>query len=227
MVEEVKELKTDAQHGVLPLGDFCVLHDAEIGIEIVRIRAATNFADETASEYESGNETCMTPDKRLAEEIKLKVRCDELKQRALSPREDSVVRVRLICNLLVLEKPPGRIRAFRFASPGLCSLRALQDEKRNLFLLYGWLRQEKPFRIYDSVDVQWTHLMDRRITAGQEFYFAGQTLPSLAFWNYLGVPYQVLLEALQEAGKVLKKGVAHAIRKADPRSIRKHAPSVR
>ena len=40
MVEEVKELKTDAQHAVLPSGDFCVLHDAEIGIEIVRIAEA-------------------------------------------------------------------------------------------------------------------------------------------------------------------------------------------
>ena len=68
------------------------------------------------------------------------------------PEQEASIRQKLVCNLLVLEKPPRKVRAFRFASPRLSSLRALREEKKNLLLLYGWLRQEKPFRIYqDSV----------------------------------------------------------------------------
>ena len=37
MVEEVKELKTDSQRSTLPSRNLGDLHDAEIGIEIVRI----------------------------------------------------------------------------------------------------------------------------------------------------------------------------------------------
>src|ERR1700722_4122408 len=37
MVEEIKELETDSQNGILPTRDLGILHDAKIGIEIARI----------------------------------------------------------------------------------------------------------------------------------------------------------------------------------------------
>jgi hypothetical protein len=168
--------------------------------------------------------TWLTPKELAAEEANLRLPYDRLKQNALSPRQEVTVKQRLICNLLVLEKPPGKVRAFRFASPGLNSLRALQDEKRNLFLLYGWLRQEKPFRIYDSVEVNWTHLMDSRIGRSQIFFFAGQTLSCNEFWTYLGVLYEVVIDSLKSAGDTLKEGIVSAIRKSTPEAIRQRAP---
>jgi hypothetical protein len=148
-----------------------------------------------------------------------------LRRVALNPAQETVFRQKIVCNLLVVEKPPGKVRAFRFASPGLSSLRALRDEKRNLLLLYGWLRQEKPFRVYqDSVEVFWTHLMDRRISKSQEFFFGGQVLSCDDFWEYLQVPYELLLESLAIAGHGLKTHIRAAIRGATPRSIRKQEP---
>ena len=37
MVEKVIELKTDSQHGIFPMRNLCVLHDAEIRVEIAWI----------------------------------------------------------------------------------------------------------------------------------------------------------------------------------------------
>ena len=54
-----------------------------------------------------------------------------LRHVALDPIQETASRQKIVCNLLVLEKPPRKVRAFRFASPGLNSLRALRDEKRN------------------------------------------------------------------------------------------------
>jgi hypothetical protein len=109
-----------------------------------------------------------------------------LRKPALSPEREAVTRQKITCNLLVLKKPPGKVRAFRFSSPRLSSLRALRHEKRNLLLLYGWLRQEKPFRIYqNSVQVSWTELMHRPVSPSQQFFFGNQVLGSARFWEYL------------------------------------------
>jgi hypothetical protein len=150
-----------------------------------------------------------------------------LKHAALSSAAEAASWQGIICNLLVLEKPPGKVRAFRFASPSVSSRRALRDEKRNLLLLYGWLRQEKPFRVYeDSVEVFWTHLMDRPASRGQELFFRDQTLSYDQFWKFLNVPYGVLLESLAIAGQSLKRHLAAAVREATPRSIRKLEPDI-
>lgn len=155
-----------------------------------------------------------------------KFQLDCIRRAALDPRQEASLRQRIICNLLVLEKPPGKVRAFRFASPGLGSLRAVQDEKRNLLLLYGWLRQEKPFRVYqDSVEVFWTHLMDRPVSPTQQFFFGPQVLGCSKFWEYLQIPYGVLLGSLEIAGQHLKSRIQVAVRKATPRSIRNRAYS--
>jgi hypothetical protein len=142
---------------------------------------------------------------------------------ALAVKEAPISRQRLICNLLVVEKPPGKVCAFRFASPALSSLRGLCDEKRNLLLLYGWLRQEKPFRARgDSVEVHWAHLMDRPATQSQEFFFGLDGIMKCDdFWAYLGVPYQALLDALAEAGGILKRHISRTLRKATAGSIRR------
>jgi hypothetical protein len=151
-----------------------------------------------------------------------------LREVALSPEREAVRWQKIVCNLLVLEKPPGKVRAFRFASPRLSSLRALHDEKKNLLLLYGWLRQEKPFRVYqNSVQVSWTHLLDRDVSPSQEFFFGNQVLGSAEFWEYLGVPYGVLLDSLSIAGQSLKGQIRGAVREAAPRSIRKLDPDKR
>ena len=148
-----------------------------------------------------------------------------LRHAALDPAQEPVSWQRIICNLLVLEKPPGKVRAFRFASPGLKSLRAIRDEKRNLLLLYGWLRQEKPFRMYQgSVRVYWAHLMDRQISKSQEFFFGGQVLECRDFWEYLQVPYDLLLKSLEIAGQDLQKHIRDAVCNATPESIRNLAP---
>lgn len=151
-----------------------------------------------------------------------------LSEVALRPEQEPAVPQKIICNLLVLEKPPGKVRAFRFASPRLNSLRALHHEKRNLLLLYGWLRQEKPFRMsQSSFQVNWTHLMDRDPSPSQEFFFGEQVLISDEFWEYLQVPYSVLLDSLAIAGHVLKKQVRGAVREASPSSIRRQDPDKR
>jgi hypothetical protein len=142
---------------------------------------------------------------------------------ALAVKEAPISSQRLICNLLVVEKPPGKVCAFRFASPALSSLRGLCDEKRNLLLLYGWLRQEKPFRMRgDSVEVHWTHLMDRPVTQSQAFFFGLEGIMDYkGFWAYLGVPYQALLYSLEVAGRILKKHISQALRKGAAGSIRR------
>jgi len=148
-----------------------------------------------------------------------------LREVALSPGWEAVSRQKITCNLLILEKPPGKVRAFRFASPRLSSLRALRDEKRNLLLLYGWLRQEKLFRVYqNSVRVYWTELMHRPISPNQEFFFGKQVFGSAQFWEYLKVPYDVLLESLAIAGQALKEQIRDAVQEATPESIRKLNP---
>ena len=148
-----------------------------------------------------------------------------LREVALSPERGVVRRQKIACNLLVLEKPPGKVRAFRFSSPRLSSLRALRDEKRNLLLLYGWLRQEKPFRVYqNSVQVSWTELMHRPIPPSQEFFFGNQVLGSARFWEYLGVPYDILLDSLKIAGQALAEQVREAVHEATAEAIRKLDP---
>jgi hypothetical protein len=148
-----------------------------------------------------------------------------LREVALSPKREDIRWQKIICNLLVLEKPPGKIRAFRFASPRLSSLRALHDEKRNLLLLYGWLRQEKPFRAnQNSIQVFWTRLMDRPTSPSQEFFFGNQVLGSAEFWEYLGVPYDVLLDSLAISGLALKDQIRDAVQEATPEAIRKLDP---
>jgi hypothetical protein len=148
---------------------------------------------------------------------------DWLMREALRPEEGPVQKERLICNLLVIEKPPGKVRAFRFAAPSMGGLRALREEKRNLLLLYGWLRQEKPFRVYrDSVETYWTYLLPRGAAFTQQFFFApSETMQHNDFWAYLGVPYWVLMESLAEAGEVLRNEIGKVIRKASARSIRR------
>jgi hypothetical protein len=95
----------------------------------------------------------------------------------------------------------------------------------NLLLLYGWLRQEKPFRVYrDSVEVFWAHLMDRDSSRSQEFFFQEQVLSCHQFWGYLRVPYSVLLESLAVAGQALRAQIREAVQKADPRLISKMPP---
>jgi len=148
-----------------------------------------------------------------------------LKHIALDPTQETASLQKIVCNLLVLEKPPGKVRAFRFASPGLNGLRALRDEKRNLLLLYGWGRQEKPFRVYQgSVEVLWTYLMQRPASQSQEYFFGGQVLSCDDFWEYLQVPYALLLESLGIAGQGLKSRIRAAVRDATPRAIRKQDP---
>src|SRR5437773_10558500 len=36
MIKKIKELKTNAQHGIFPARDFCSFHNGEVSIEIVR-----------------------------------------------------------------------------------------------------------------------------------------------------------------------------------------------
>jgi len=151
-----------------------------------------------------------------------------LRRTALSQRQEPVLRQKIVCNLLVLEKPPGKVRAFRFASPGLKSLRSLREEKRNLLLLYGWLRQEKPFRVYeDSVDVLWAHLMDRNVSFSHDYFFGNRVMRCPDFWDYVQVPYEVLLDSLAIAGQALRGQIRAAVRKATPRSIRRLNPDAK
>jgi hypothetical protein len=148
-----------------------------------------------------------------------------LREIAHSPEREATHWQRITCNLLVLEKPPGKVRAFRFASPRLSSLRALREEKKNLLLLYGWLRQEKPFRAYQSsIQTFWTQLIDRPISPSQEFFFGSQVLGCAEFWDYLNVPYDILLDSLAIAGQALKDQIRDAVREAAPESIRNLDP---
>lgn len=49
MIEDVKELETNFQYSIFPTRNLRVLHDAEIGIEIVRIA-------ETVTTLSEGNQ---------------------------------------------------------------------------------------------------------------------------------------------------------------------------
>jgi len=139
----------------------------------------------------------------------------ELFQRAVDVHSDESVSQRLICNLLVLEKPPGKIYAFRFASPRLSAERDLSDEKRNLLLLYGWLRQEKPLRLKtDAVEVKWAHLFSRPVSPTQEWYFhSNEIMLSDEFWQFIGVPYDIVCLALQTAGESLSKHTGNLLKR--------------
>lgn len=121
---------------------------------------------------------------------------------------------RLICNLVVLEKPPGKVHAFRFASPGLAAIRGMRDEKRNLLMLYGWIRQEKPFRLDpSSVEVYWAHLFPRRIAPVQRHFFVeDETMDSKRFWEYVGIPFEIVRESLETSGRMLQQHIAKTIR---------------
>jgi hypothetical protein len=66
--------------------------------------------------------------------------------------------------------------------------------------------------------------MDRPISPSQEFFFGNQVLGTGEFWEYLGVPYEVLLDSLSIAGRALKGQIRGAVRKATPGSIRKLDP---
>lgn len=133
---------------------------------------------------------------------------------ALAPGNARFKLERLICNLIVLEKPPGKVSAFRFATPGLGSMRQLRDEKRNLLLLYGWLRQEKPFRLADrSVEVFWAHLLPRKIAPGQVVFFdESATMPHKQFWEYVGVPFEIVRDCLEQCGSTLRMHIRETIR---------------
>lgn len=146
-----------------------------------------------------------------------------LLEKALDTRRDGFQKQRIICNLMVLEKPPGKIKAFRFASPGLSSIRQLKDEKRNLLLLYGWLRQEKPFRMdTDAVEVYWTHLFPRKIAFAQQYFFhTAETKTDSQFWEFVGVPFEVVAESLRIAGSLLGERIGGLIRTVSFPSIRK------
>jgi hypothetical protein len=145
-----------------------------------------------------------------------------LMDQALRTESSSIKTERLICNLLVLEKPPGKVHAFRFSSPRLGAMRDLRDEKRNLLLLYGWLHQEKPFRVNPgAIEMHWADLFPRQRSSSQIFFFdEKETMDDQALWKYLHVPFEVVVESLRQAGQVLRTQISQVIRKAAPGSIR-------
>jgi len=147
----------------------------------------------------------------------------QLFEQAVQARGEGYEKQRLICNLLVLEKPPGGIYAFRFASPRLSAQRDLADEKRNMLLLYGWLRQEKPMRLKaDAIEVYWAHLFPRPIAAAQDWYFHENEIKHVhEFWEFVGVPYEVVRSALGAAGDTLGKHIGLLVRRMGFNKIEK------
>jgi hypothetical protein len=144
------------------------------------------------------------------------VQHQELFTAAVDIHGEGYVKQRLICNLLVLEQPPeGKVYGFRFASPRMSAERDLADEKRNLLLLYGWLRQEKPFRLSsDAVEVRWAHLFSRPVSPSQEWFFhEKEVMQTNEFWEFVGVPYEVVGCALKAAGQSLGKRTVKLLRK--------------
>jgi hypothetical protein len=66
--------------------------------------------------------------------------------------------------------------------------------------------------------------MHRPISPSQEFFFGNQVLGSARFWEYLGVPYDILLNSLKIAGQALAEQIRDAVHEATAESIRKLDP---
>jgi hypothetical protein len=67
-------------------------------------------------------------------------------------------------------------------------------------------------------------MIDRPISQSQEFFFGRQVLGCGDFWNYLKVPYAILLDSLAIAGQTLKDQIRAAMFAAAPESIRNLDP---
>jgi hypothetical protein len=67
-------------------------------------------------------------------------------------------------------------------------------------------------------------MIDRPISPSQEFFFGNQVLGCADFWDYLKVPYAILLDSLIIAVQTLKDQIRAAMFEAAPESIRNLDP---
>ena len=135
--------------------------------------------------------------------------------------------VPLQCNLLVVEpdrldKKPHAL-ALRFVNPKTIASHAQRKQERvNLLRLYAYLVQEKVFREPPTIRVTVAELLSRETSGFEEYdyypdYFSSETYwSSDKLWDFIGVPFDVVTEAIQGVAKEFRERLIHGLRELLP-----------
>jgi hypothetical protein len=137
--------------------------------------------------------------------------------------------VTLQCNLGGIEpdKKDGEPHAWaiRLVNPKAISSHSIRKQERvNLLRLYGFLVQEKILRSPEHIKVCVAEYVPRRneYTYYDRYpdYFSAETyFPSDRLWKFIGVPFQAVSLALQEAAGHFHEQLTKGLRKLLPINV--------